>query len=353
MSGPLRRRVVIDDVAREAGVSRQTVSNVLNERGRFTDATRQRVLTTAADLGYQPHHAARSMRSHRTATLAHPVVASELLPHNLFAAQFLQALVAATGAAGYSLLTMPAGPTDPALQVVAEGRVDGVVLCDSGPGDPRVARLAADGTPFASFGRTAHDQPQCWVDVDSAGSVRAATEHLLLLGHRCIAFLGYAGSASGVWDDDRLRGFQTAMAGAGLCPTGTERVEHEGAHAAVDRLLGADPRPTAIVCGSDVLAAAVYGVAAAHGLRVGGDLAVTGFDGGGVLASLSPTLTTLRQPLAVIARHLVERVLLEVDGLGGGPGLLLTAPLVVGESTVPLDPVSRCAFDDVPAGRRR
>lgn len=352
MSGTARRRIVIDDVARGAGVSRQTVSNVLNERGRFTDATRQRVLTTAADLGYQPHHAAQSMRSHRTATLAHPVVASELLPHNLFAAQFLQALVAATGAAGYSLLTMPAGPSDTAAQVVAQGRVDGVILCDSSPGDPRVARLAADGTPFASFGRTAPDEPQCWVDVDSAGSVQAATDHLLLLGHRRIAFLGYAGSASGVWDDDRLRGFRTAMAGAGLCPTGTERVEHEGAHAAADRLLGADPRPTAVVCGSDVLAVAVYGVAAAHGLRIGSDLAVTGFDGGGVLASLSPTLTTLRQPLAGIARHLVERVLLEVDGLGGGPGLLLTAPLVVGESTAPLDPLGRCPLDGVPAGRR-
>ena len=236
--------------------------------------------------------------------------------------------------------------------MVAEGRVDGVILCDSGPDDPRVVRLAADGTPFASFGRTAPDQPQCWVDVDSAGSVGAATEHLLAMGHRRIAFLGYAGSASGVWDDDRVSGFGAAMTRAGLCPTGVERVEHEGAGAAVDRLLSASPGPTAVVCGSDVLAAAVYGVAPAHGLRIGRDLAVTGFDGGGVLASLSPTLTTLRQPLAVIARHLVERVLLEVDGLGGGPGLLLTAPLVVGESTVPLDPACRVPFEETPADRR-
>jgi len=353
VSGPIRRRVVIDDVARVAGVSRQTVSNVLNEHGRFTDVTRQRVLTAVADLGYQPHHAARSMRSHRTATLAHPVVASELLPHNLFAAQFLQALVAATGAAGYSLLTTPAGPTDPTGQFVAEGRVDGVILCDSGPEDPRVARLAANGTPFASFGRTGPGQPQCWVDVDSTGSVRAATDHVLLLGHRRIAFLGYAGSASGVWDDDRVRGFETAMTAAGVCPTGVERVEHDDASAAVDRLLGAEPRPSAIVCGSDVLAAAVYGAADAHGLRIGRDLAVTGFDGGGVLASLSPTLTTLRQPLDVIARHLVERVSLEVDGLGGGPGVLLTAPLVVGESTVPRGiPVPFLRADVLP-GRRQ
>jgi len=97
----------------------------------------------------------------------------------------------------------------------------------------------------------------------------------------------------------------------------------------------------------------VYGAADAHGLRIGRDLAVTGFDGGGVLASLSPTLTTLRQPLDVIARHLVERVSLEVDGLGGGPGVLLTAPLVVGESTVPRGiPVPFLRADVLP-GRRQ
>lgn len=339
MTVAVRRRVVIDDVARRAGVSRQTVSNVLNERGRFTGPTRDRVLATVAELGYRPHHAARSMRSRRTATLVHPVVESELLPHNLFAAQFLQALVGATGAAGYSLLTTPAGPDDRVGDIVAEGRVDGVILCDSHPGDPRVARLVADGTPFASFGRTSPDQPQCWVDVDSSGSVRTATEHLLLLGHRRMAFLGYRGRASGVWDDDREAGFRAAMSAAHLTPVAVERVEHREADAAARRLVAGDPRPTGIVCGSDVLAAVVYRAAAARGLAIGSDLAVTGFDGGAGSGHVVPTLTTLRQPLAEIVRELVDRVLREVDGVGGQPGLVVSAPLVVGESTVPLGTV--------------
>ncbi len=330
------RRVVIDDVAREAGVSRQTVSNVLNARGRFTEVTRQRVLRSVAELGYRPSHAARLLRSGRTATLAHPVLESELLARNLIAAQFLQALVGAAGAVGYSLLATPAGPPDTVEQFVAEGRVDGVILSDTAPDDPRVRRLVTAGTPFASFGRTGPGEPQCWVDVDSTASVRAATEHLLALGHRRVGFLGYSGSASGVWDDDRERGFTEAMTAAGLTPVGVERIGHAEEAAAVDRLLSRPDRATAIVCGSDVLAATVYAVAGPLGLRIGADVSVTGFDGGMWIAGLRPSLTTLRMPLAGIARELVDRVLREMDGSDGSPGLLVGAPLVVGESTVPL-----------------
>lgn len=334
--GHRNRRVVIDDVATHAGVSRQTVSNVLNDRGRFTASTRDRVVRSVAELGYRPSHAARLLRSGRTATLAHPVVESELLARNLIAAQFLQLLVGAAGAAGYSLLATPAGPPDTVEQFVAEGRVDGVVLSDVTAGDARVGRLIAAGTPFAAFGRTGPGDPQCWVDVDNTGSVRCATDHVVALGHRRVGFLGYAGSSSGLWDDDRERGFREGLASAGLVPVGVERVEHAGAPAAADRLLSGPDRATAVVCGSDLLAATVYTVASAHGLRVGGDVGVTGFDGGAGITNLSPSLTTLRMPLAAIVRELVERVLREMDGPDAGPGLLLAAPLVVGESTVPL-----------------
>ncbi len=330
-----RRRVGIDDVARLAGVSRQTVSNVLNDRGRFTGVTRERVLRTVADLGYRPHHAARSMRSRRTHTLAHPVIDTELLPYNLFGAQFLQALVSAVAEAGYSLLTLPSCPSGGVEDLVAEGRVDGVVLADIAPGDQRVARLIAGRTPFAAFGRTGADEPQCWVDVDSFGSVAAATDHVVRLGHRRIAYLGYGGPRSGVWDTDRERGFLHALAAAGIPAVDVIRVEHRAAPTVVGRLLGTGQRPTAIVCGSDVLAMIVYHAAAARGLRIGRDLAVTGFDGGSATTALTPTLTTLRQPTTAIARELVRRVLGQVEGNPVGPGLLLPAALVVGESTDP------------------
>lgn len=334
-TAPDRRRVGIDDVARRAGVSRQTVSNVLNTQGRFTQTTRVRVEAVVAELGYRPNHAARAMRLRRTATLAHPVADSELLPHNFFGAQFLQALVGAAAAAGQTLLATGSRP-DMLEEVLAEGRVDGFVLADSEPGDARVNRLLELSAPFAAFGRTSPDQPQSWVDVDSRSSVRAATEHLLGLGHRHLAFLGYGGWPSGVWDVDRAGGFQDALVAAGLEPTGIERVEHEAAPAAADRLLSGHVRPTAIVCSSDILAAVVYSVGEAHGLRIGVDLAVTGFDGGAELSRLRPTLTTVRPPLADIAASLVERVLAEAAGPTGRPGLLITAPLIVGESSAPL-----------------
>lgn len=329
-------RVGIDEVARAVGVSRQTVSNVLNGRGRFADATRDRVLDEVARLGYRPHRGARSLRSHRSTQLALPMTAALLRPGNVIMAQFLQACVAAAAERDHHVLVSAGadGGVDGIRRLVADASVDAFLLADAGHGDPRVAALLAAGFPFACFGRTRPGEPQCWVDIDNVGAVRGAVAHLVRRGHRELAFVGHAGPD--FWNTEREQGFLEGLRDAGL-PDGSRRIrrvrEVTAAAAAVDRLLAGRRPPTAVVTGSDTLAAVVYGAVSRRGLVVGRDVAVTGFDGGALGAVLVPSLTTVTIPMTAIARAVVDRALAEVGGPTGRPGLMISGELVVGGST--------------------
>lgn len=325
-----RVRTTIHDVARAAGVSHQTVSNVLNSRGRVGAATRARVDAAVEALDYRPHTGAASLRTKRSGRLAYPMSAGDFGPLNTIMLEFIHALSTAAGARDHHLV-LATGPED-IERLVRSGAVDAVLLANLAERDPRVVALAARGIPFACFGRTADGMPQCWVDVDNRAGLRAATGHVLAVGHREVAFLGY--TPQGGWDDEREAGYLDAMTEAGL-PTRVCRAELDPADArrAVDELLGGTTAPTAVVAGSDVLAAEVYSGAARHGRTVGADLAVTGFDGSVAGRLLTPTLTTVTIPITTVAERLVGRVLAELGGRGGGPGELLAPELSIGDST--------------------
>ncbi len=332
---PRPARVGIDEVARAVGVSRQTVSNVLNGRGRFADGTRDRVLDEVARLGYRPHRGARSLRSRRSTQLALPMTAALLRPGNVIMAQFLQACVSAAAERDHHVLVSAGadGGVDGIRRLVADASVDAFLLADAGYGDPRVAALVAAEFPFACFGRTRPGEPQCWVDIDNVGAVRDAVAHLVGHGHRDLAFVGYADAD--FWNTEREQGFLDGLRDAGR-PDGSRRirrVREATAAAAVDRLLAGRRPPTAVVTGSDTLAAVVYAAVARRGLVVGRDVAVTGFDGGALGAVLVPSLTTVTIPLTAIARAVVDRALAEVGGPTGQPGLMISGELVVGGST--------------------
>ena len=172
-----KRQVTIKDVARAAGVGRQTVSNVLNGRGRMGEGVRARVLQAVADLGYQPHHGARSLRSRRTRQIAYVLPRVQLIPGNYIMQQFLQALAAASGRRGHSMVVVvPDGdPRDDMRRLMASRSVDAFILSEMQPDDPRVTLLAEAGMPFACFGRTGSALPQHWVDIDNHAAVIAAS----------------------------------------------------------------------------------------------------------------------------------------------------------------------------------
>ncbi len=197
--------------------------------------------------------------------------------------------------------------------------------------DPRVAFLAERQVPFGCFGRTSPAMPQHWVDIDNCAAIRDVTARVLTRGHTSVAYLGYI--PQGEWDVEREAGYQDAMTAAGLpvtvIRTGTAPAEVD---ATVADLLGPPDRPTAVIAGSDVLAAACYAEATRTGLRIGVDLAVTGFDGSTVARILTPALTTVAMPLAEVAERLVDRIVSAVSGVSDERGEVLETTLIWGES---------------------
>lgn len=333
-------RATIDDVARAAGVSRQTVSNVVNRRGRVGEDTRARVEATVAELGYRPNLGASSMRSKRTRMLGHPMAPTEQNPNNAALLEIIQALAKAAGDTGHHLLLTAVrgdGTGDGAAEVaelIQHGAVDAFVLTEVVPGDARVALLAARRVPFACFGRTDPDMPQNWVSTESRAEMRRMTEHVLGRGHRRIAFLGTG--ATPAWQRNREAGYRAAMAAAGLPgvvvrPVGNPG-EPDGVVAAIEGLLDAPRPPSAVLTSTDELAAAVYAVARQRGLRIGEDLAVTGYDGSAAGRLLTPALTTVAIPFDEISRRVVARALREIDGPTGEPGEIIRARITDGAS---------------------
>jgi DNA-binding LacI/PurR family transcriptional regulator len=326
-------------VARAAAVSRQTVSNVLNGSGRVGDAARARVLAAVEALGYHPHHGARSLRSRRTRQFAYVMPQVQLLPGNYIMQQFLQSLAAACALRSYSLVVVvPDGdPRDEMRRLIASRSVDAFLLSELQQDDARVKLLAEARMPFACFGRTGPELPQNWVDIDNRGAVAAAVEHVLARGYTRLAYVGYR--TLSYWDAERAAGFRDGLAAGGISADQADMllVDDASARGKIRSLLSAgrpERRPDAIVTSSDRLAGVVYSVAAEFRLRIGQDLAVTGFDGSAAAALMHPRLTTVAIPVDDIARQLVARALRQLDeGASQEPGEVMPATLRPGEST--------------------
>jgi DNA-binding LacI/PurR family transcriptional regulator len=330
------RRSSIGDVAREAGVSKQTVSNVLNGRSGYTEATKQRVLRAMADLAYRPRQAARTMRSHRTMQLGYHMTEAQLQTRSGFTMTFLQALVREAKLQDHNVLVFTDGEADPLgplADLIDSGNVDFVVLSDLHVDDPRPELLVERRMPFACFGRLASHLPRTWVDVDNVSAMATIVDHLVDKGHRQIGYVGTDDAE--YWTQERAEGFRSAMARHGL-EVPDELVltaDRDRARGQVRDLLASTARPTAIACGTDALGADVINVAHAVGLAVPDELAVTGFAGAPMAQVTYPVLTSMRIPVERVARTVIAMCLDQLAGRPGpGEGTFLDTELVLGGS---------------------
>ena len=334
---PAQQKVTVFDVARAAGVGKSTVSNVLNGSGRVGEAARARVLEAVDQLGYRPHHGARSMRVRRTMQLGYFMPPVQLQPTNLTMMQFLQALVRAAADRDYGVLVVGQRPEpgEDIRRLVAGRIVDAFVLSDLQPRDRRVELLHALGMPFACMGRTDRGMPQPWVDIDNAGAEAEAVRYVLDQGFTRPGYIGYA--SGNYWDADREAGFRAGLASRGIPGEGAGllRVEDASARAKIRSFLSS-AQPDAVLTGSDRIAAIVYSVAAELNLAVGRDLAVVGFDGSAGTELLNPALTSIVIPFEDIALRVVERALRQVEnGQDGEPGEIVPTLLRLGRSIPP------------------
>jgi DNA-binding LacI/PurR family transcriptional regulator len=274
------RPATIEDVARVAGVSRQTVSNVLNAPDIVRDSTRDRVRAAISELGYAPHASARRLRTRRSSTIG-----VRLDPYaggisGVVLDRFVHALAESAASRGLRVLLYAARDTDDEMAQIGSlidgGDLDAVVLTGTFHGDPRTGWLADRGLPFVSFGRPwgaddIDDPAHLWVDVDGAAGTRAATAHVLASAGDRIAFLGWpAGSDTG---DDRERGWREVAGDRARIRLVAEESVAAGRDA-VTALLG-DVEIDAVVCASDSLAIGAHVAAVAAGRS---DLPITGFD---------------------------------------------------------------------------
>jgi DNA-binding LacI/PurR family transcriptional regulator len=288
----------IADVARAAGVSKGLVSFAMNDRPGVAPATRQRILEVADELGFRPSVQGRSL-STRLAYSVGLVIARDpgLVAADPFYPPFIAGAERVLVTAGRTLtLSVLASDRDEETHyraLAADRRIDGVILSDLRPADPRLPLLAELAIPAVTLGRTG-DPRYPAISVDDAEGVIETIAHLLGLGHRRVAMV--AGPADLVHGARRADAFRTALTSEGLDPAAiveTDFTPEAAARATRDLLTGAD-RPTAIVYGNDVAAAAGISVARDLGLDVPGDVSVCGFDDAELARWTVPALTTVR-----------------------------------------------------------
>lgn len=327
---PGQARIV--DVARVAGVSPQTVSNVVNERGGFAEPTRRKVLSAIALTGYKPNRAARQLRTQRTRHIGFPLQGRHPDPRNGFTLSFLKQVTAAARLSGHRImvLTCEDGDSETFESWARDGEVDGFIFCYVTPGDYRTRILTALDVPFWVLGRTHPSEPQTWVDIDNRGAMASLVDYLVATGHSRIGYVGEAGTAH--WTTERLEGARERLRAHGLDLVSEAvvrgSVEAVGAH--LDELFASRHRPTALLTDSDAMAVQSVWRARAQGLRVGSDVAVTGFGAGLLEWLVDPPLTRVRIPMARIAEEVVSGLLRTVEGTPGPDrGVLVPTELVV------------------------
>ena len=336
----MTRRPTIEDVARRAGVSKGAVSFALNGRPGVADATRDRILAAAEQIGWTPSHRARALAARRALAvglvMARP---PETLGADPFFPSFIAGIEAALAPLGQSLLLQMVGDrereADSYRRLAADGRVDGVFLTDLRVDDPRPAALAAVGLPAVLIAPFCTDPRLACVSVDDRPGIRAAVEHLVALGHRRIAHV--AGPDEFVHGVSRREAWAGALRAAGLpgSPHVTADFSAAGGAAATAALLDLAEPPTAIVYANDLMAIAGTALAATRGVDVPGDLSVTGFDDTEVAAHLLPPLTTVRTDAFGWGRAAALRLMALVEGTPTSNPDLPPPRLVVRSSTGP------------------
>ncbi|MGE5286112.1 MAG: LacI family DNA-binding transcriptional regulator [Micromonosporaceae bacterium] len=331
MSGSQRRAApTLETVAAEAGVSRATVSRVINDSPRVSPEVKAAVRQAITRLGYVPNRAARSLVTRRTDTIAMVVTEPDT---TFFSDPYFAHVVRATipaleGTDVQLVLVMAQTKAEHArLTRYLQGQhVDGVLLMSLHGDDPLPRILQRARVPTVSWGRPPRPLAHIpYVDADNVGGGRQAVGHLLKVGRKRIATI--AGPADMCVGADRLLGYREAMREAGhddrLVAHGD--FSQQSGERAMDELLAREPRLDGVFAASDLMAAGALRALRRAGRRVPDDVAVVGHDDLEVARLTEPTLTTVHQPVDEMARTMTVMLLEQVhDGKEALPAVLPT-----------------------------
>lgn len=329
------RGVTLDEVARVAGVSRATVSRVVNGNPRVTPEVRRTVERAVDRLGYVPNPAARSLVTRRSQSIG--LVIAEPAGR-LFEDPFFPRLLRGIGAALSSrdlqlVLLMPqsSGEEMRAERYLTAGHVDGALLVSLHGNDPLPKAVAARGIPVVVGGRPPRGSMVSYVDVDNVQGARSAIEHLIAGGRRHIGTI--AGPQDMPAGEDRLTGYHDALDAAGMARdaklVSDGDFTQQGGAEATRRLLAARPDLDAIFVASDLMATGAIQVLRAAGRRIPDDVAIVGFDDSAITETTDPPLTSVRQPIEEMGREMVRLLVEHLAEPGSVPRTVILATQLV------------------------
>jgi len=307
------------DVATRAGVSTATVSRCLNSPGQVQQGTRDRVMAAVQDLGYSPNFGARALAARRTKTIGAIIPTME----NAIFARAIQAFQEELHKSGVTLLVSSSSyrqdvEEDQIRTLVARG-ADGLLLIGHDRSPAIYQFLANRGVPVLICWAYDPSVARLSIGFDNRRAMAGLAAEVLAMGHRNIGII----SAEFEGNDRaraRVSGVQDAMRAQGLDPTTADLIETpysiENGAKALREMMQNSPRPTAVICGNDVLAVGAVQMARALGLAVPGDVSITGFDDIELARVVDPPLTTVHVPHRDMGRQAAR---LLVDMVAGHP----------------------------------
>ncbi|MEN3306444.1 MAG: hypothetical protein V7603_2646 [Micromonosporaceae bacterium] len=331
-----QQRPTLEGVAVRAGVSRATVSRVVNGAPTVAAEIRETVLRAVREMGYVPNHAARTLVTQRTNSMAlvFPEAAARVFSDNELFPGLVQGVSQELEAAGLQLVLMMASSRESherMEQYLMARHVDGAMMASMHGADPLPMTLQRMDVPVVVNGRPLGSSTVPYVDVDSAGGAAAAVRHLIDRGRTRIATI--AGPQDMVAGIDRLAGYRDQLRGSrrrSIVAVGD--FTRESGEAAMRQLLEDDPGLDAVFVASDLMALGALRALAQAGRRVPDDIAVVGFDDFELARYTEPQLTTVRQPIIELGRTLARQLLRLVTGEEIQRALVLPTSLIVRDS---------------------
>ena len=336
------KKLTIHDIAEMAGVSAGTVSRVLNDQPGVGAKTREHIQTIIQQQGYRASFFARSLLARQSFAIG---LALSSTASELFAGPIVPELVGSIGDAlaseGYTL-TLITGTREQRnqrlLREAAEGRIDGVLLPDIRIGDDIIDALLAQETPTVIIGHREDRKEVTWVDCEHDSSAAQVTRMLIEQGHTRIALVN--GPEEFYACHLRLEGYRSALQegkldyNSALVTTGPFKADYGSQTTRALLALPPVERPTAIVAGSDIIAAGCLDAIKSSGLQVPADLAITGFDDNILSTFTYPPLTTVKMPLAKMGQVAVDMLISLIKGEKREPtSLILPCAIIIRASS--------------------
>ena len=341
----------MSDIATTVGVAPMTVSRVLNQNGYVSKATRSRVLSVVKEMNYRRNGLARSLKRQRTDTIG--LVLGDI--SNPYATELARAVREAATMKGYNLFICisehSAEEDIAAFESLTSHSVDGLIVATraNDSGDEYLKSIVENNVPIVAIGRDFYHEQIDYISADNLRGGFEATQHLIDLGHQRIGFIG--ATLANEAKLKRLQGYLNALekhgieiderlvtgrreARTGVPGYSTEKIGYEG----MKRLLSLPNRPTAIFARNDFTAIGAMTAIKEAGLRIPQDIAIIGFDDIPLAVHMSPSLSTVRQPMRLQGEIAAEMLLrrIESDESLLREEKILNCELIIRESTVSL-----------------